>query len=152
MLRMSHWKKHIVLFQTHDAAVQRLAGTVCLEDGSNGVPCRGAQGKCWSPPAWGLAAAPVVPRGCSRAWEKPLAHVEGYELLLLCMGAAEPAGKTPAWLGFGEKQEPAVASSAGRPGSSSRCPGRSGEAAARGGGAERGREQPAIWRAQCVPA
>lgn len=40
---------------------------VCLENGSDEAPCRGAEGKWWIPPACGLGAAPMVPRGRSHA-------------------------------------------------------------------------------------
>lgn len=78
-LGMSHWKNHIVLFQIYHTAVQRLA-----MEGTGSAWRTGAmdallehEGETPKPPAWGLDAALMLPRGC---WRDPPVPREGLEL------------------------------------------------------------------------
>lgn len=129
---MSHWKNHFVLFQICHTAVQMLAveGTGCAWRTGVMDALLEHEGETPKPPASGLDAALMVPRGC---WMDPLVLRVGFELSRqgqhgrealgprrrdrnCCFRArelAEPAGKMPVWLGFREKQETGITSSIG---------------------------------------
>lgn len=76
---MSHWKNHFVLFQICHTAVRMLAVEGTGSAWRTGVmdALLEHEGETPKPPASGLDAALMVPRGC---WMDPLVLRVGFEL------------------------------------------------------------------------